>query len=175
MSASRMPTLSPFAARPSARFTAVVDLPTPPLPDATAMIASTPGTPALARCFPAGAAWAGAGRGGAAGRGGGVGAASMPPPFFSAVNAPTAPSTPGIAFTARSAAARNGSSACARSAGTVTEKNTLELAMKMSETSPSETMSPSKSGPLIVLSVSRTASVVTDMAFASACFFVLPR
>ena len=38
------------AARPSARLTAVVDLPTPPLPDATAMIASTPGTPRLAGC-----------------------------------------------------------------------------------------------------------------------------
>src|SRR3546814_7797235 len=37
----------PFAFRPSARFTAVVDLPTPPLPDATAMMAPTPGTPAL--------------------------------------------------------------------------------------------------------------------------------
>ncbi len=46
MSASRMPTLSPRSRRPSARLTAVVDLPTPPLPEATAMIASTPGMPA---------------------------------------------------------------------------------------------------------------------------------
>ena len=90
----------------------------------------------------------------------------MPPPFFSAVSDTTAPSTPGIAFTARSAATRSGSSACARSAGTVIEKNTLPLTMTMVETSPSETMSPSKSGPLIVLSVSRTASLVTDMAAA---------
>jgi hypothetical protein len=55
-----------------------------------------------------------------------------------------APSTPGMAFTARSAAARSGSISCARAAGTVTEKNTLELAMKMSDTSPSETMLPRK-------------------------------
>src|SRR5215472_7702367 len=47
MSASRIPTLSPSALRPSARLTAVVDLPTPPLPEATAMIASTPGTPCM--------------------------------------------------------------------------------------------------------------------------------
>src|SRR6266702_37189 len=42
-----MPTLRPSALSPSARLTAVVDLPTPPLPDATAMIASTPGTPCM--------------------------------------------------------------------------------------------------------------------------------
>ena len=40
MSASRMPTFSPRSRSPSARLTAVVDLPTPPLPEATAMIAS---------------------------------------------------------------------------------------------------------------------------------------
>src|ERR1700727_2962879 len=45
MSASRMPTLSPRSRKPSARLTAVVDLPTPPLPEATAMIAATPGIP----------------------------------------------------------------------------------------------------------------------------------
>ena len=38
MSASRMPTDAPSAARASARLTAVVDLPTPPLPEATAMM-----------------------------------------------------------------------------------------------------------------------------------------
>src|SRR6516164_900731 len=47
MSASRIPTLRPSALRPSARLTAVVDLPTPPLPEATAMMASTPGTPCI--------------------------------------------------------------------------------------------------------------------------------
>src|SRR4029450_6141349 len=42
MSASSTPTLSPMSRKPSARLTAVVDLPTPPLPDATAMMAFTP-------------------------------------------------------------------------------------------------------------------------------------
>ena len=36
-----------MAARPSAMLTAVVDLPTPPLPEATAMIEAMPGTPRL--------------------------------------------------------------------------------------------------------------------------------
>ena len=44
MSASSSPVLTPLAASPSARFTAVVDLPTPPLPEATAMMCFTPGT-----------------------------------------------------------------------------------------------------------------------------------
>src|SRR5581483_10532830 len=52
MSASRMPTFRPRSRRPSARLTAVVDLPTPPLPDATAMMAPTPGG-ACAGCVPA--------------------------------------------------------------------------------------------------------------------------
>ena len=38
MSASRMPTRKPFCWKPSARLTAVVDLPTPPLPEATAIM-----------------------------------------------------------------------------------------------------------------------------------------
>jgi hypothetical protein len=38
MSASSRPTLAPSAASASARFTAVVLLPTPPLPEATAMM-----------------------------------------------------------------------------------------------------------------------------------------
>src|SRR4051812_24055570 len=46
MSASRMPAFSPSAAKPSARLQEVVDLPTPPLPDATAMTCLTPGMPA---------------------------------------------------------------------------------------------------------------------------------
>src|SRR6185295_1609582 len=47
MSASSTPTDSPFAFIPSARLAATVDLPTPPLPDATATIARTPGASAL--------------------------------------------------------------------------------------------------------------------------------
>src|ERR1700687_5200645 len=45
-SASRMPVFSPIAAKPSARLHEVVDLPTPPLPEATAMTCLTPGMPA---------------------------------------------------------------------------------------------------------------------------------
>src|SRR6476620_9556113 len=45
MSASRMPVFSPSAAKPSARLHEVVDLPTPPLPEATAMTCLTPGMP----------------------------------------------------------------------------------------------------------------------------------
>src|SRR6516164_5524144 len=45
MSASRMPTFSPSSRSASARLTAVVDLPTPPLPEAMAMMACTPGIP----------------------------------------------------------------------------------------------------------------------------------
>src|SRR5258705_10407832 len=41
-----MPVFSPIAAKPSARLHEVVDLPTPPLPEATAMTCLTPGTPA---------------------------------------------------------------------------------------------------------------------------------
>src|SRR3569833_3123612 len=55
MSASSTPTLRPWSRRPSARLTAVVDLPTPPLPEATAMTASTPGMPGCVRS--AGCAW----------------------------------------------------------------------------------------------------------------------
>src|SRR5512138_1101461 len=46
MSASRMPAFSPSAAKPSARLQEVVDLPTPPLPEATATTCLTPGMPA---------------------------------------------------------------------------------------------------------------------------------
>ena len=50
MSASSTPTFAPSAASASARFTAVVDLPTPPLPLATAMMFFTPGTSLTPRC-----------------------------------------------------------------------------------------------------------------------------
>src|SRR5206468_9797593 len=41
-----MPVFSPTAAKPSARLHEVVDLPTPPLPEATAMTCLMPGMPA---------------------------------------------------------------------------------------------------------------------------------
>ncbi len=49
MSASSRPTRRPRSRRPSARLSAVVDLPTPPLPEATAMTAATPGISRLLR------------------------------------------------------------------------------------------------------------------------------
>ena len=48
MSASSRPTRKPRSRKPSARFSAVVDFPTPPLPDATAITAETPG---ISDCF----------------------------------------------------------------------------------------------------------------------------
>ncbi len=50
MSASRMPTCAPSAASASARLAAVVLLPTPPLPDATATMFLTPGSSGTPRC-----------------------------------------------------------------------------------------------------------------------------
>src|SRR4029077_19759680 len=50
MSASRIPTDAPSASNASARLTAVVDLPTPPLPEATAMMFLMPGTSLTPRC-----------------------------------------------------------------------------------------------------------------------------
>ncbi len=50
MSASSTPTEAPSAASASARFTAVVDLPTPPLPEATAMMFLMPGMSLTPRC-----------------------------------------------------------------------------------------------------------------------------
>ncbi len=96
MSASSTPTLRPRVASPSARLTAVVDLPTPPLPEATAMIDSTPGTPTFASPR-------GAGRGAAAPPPAGDGRAGAVPPLRSAVSATIADVTPGIARTTSSA------------------------------------------------------------------------
>ena len=45
-----MPTVAPSADSASARLTAVVDLPTPPLPEATAMMFLTPGISFTPRC-----------------------------------------------------------------------------------------------------------------------------
>ena len=49
MSASSMPTRAPSAAKARARLTAVVLLPTPPLPEATAITFLTPGSSAWPR------------------------------------------------------------------------------------------------------------------------------
>src|ERR1700684_1117416 len=81
MSASSTPILRPRSRRPRARLTAVVDLPTPPLPEATAMMAATPSTLVGLGARPApGPAWrpCGGGAGGWWG-GGGVARAAVPP------------------------------------------------------------------------------------------------
>src|SRR3954453_7961719 len=57
MSASRIPALSPIAAKPNARLQEVVDLPTPPFPEAIAITCLTPGMPGafeVARAFGSG-------------------------------------------------------------------------------------------------------------------------
>ena len=162
MSASRMPVLSPMACRPSARLTAVVDLPTPPLPDATAIMCLMPATWMMCR----------ARRGGAGGAAGGAAqplarasftlalsgtcpprarraiAAAAAPRGFSAVSTATTPVTPSISRTIFSAAWRSGSSSAARSAGTVIEKEMRPSLSRISDTSPRSTMLPCMSGPL---------------------------
>src|SRR5215208_3511401 len=112
-----MPTFSPRALSPSARLTAVVDLPTPPLPEATAMIASTPGTPTVDSppCR--------AGRGPAPPPG--DGRADAAPGLRSAVSATSADCTPGTARTVSSARLRTDSQRGTSLASTLIEKNTL--------------------------------------------------
>src|ERR1700677_5163562 len=118
-----MPTFNPRSRKPSARLTASVDLPTPPLPDATAMIAPTPGMPAGD-----GGAWPpgpGPGRAPAGGRCGIRGGGALAPPARSAVSATMTDLTPGTARTAASAAARTVSHDFTAAASTLIEKNTL--------------------------------------------------
>ena len=134
MSASSSPTRWPMAARPMARLTAVVDLPTPPLPDATAMIAFTPGTRA---------AWAG--RGAPPSVGGGP-AAGRPPGARSAVSTAEQESTPGRARTVCSHSLRTGSKACASAGCTSIAKPTFPLLTTTPEIMPRLTMSSSRWG-----------------------------
>src|SRR3981189_1452613 len=126
MSASSRPTRKPRSRRPNARLSAVVDFPTPPLPEATAMTAAMPG---ISDCFDIGDAGLCAGRceetcgtPGAC-RCGGGGAAE--PGLRSAVSAIIAAVAPGNARPAPSAAARTLSQARASAASTLIEKNTL--------------------------------------------------
>src|SRR5205085_5642866 len=131
MSASSRPTRRPRSRRPSARLSAVVDLPTPPLPEATAMTAAMPG---ISACFDIGEAAPCGGRCAATGCTPGececacrcgAGAADGDPGLRSAVSAIIATVTPGIARTAASACARTLSHARASAASTLIEKNTL--------------------------------------------------
>src|SRR2546429_10002769 len=123
-----MPTLRPSPLKPGARLTAVVDFPTPPLPDATAMLASTPGTPCIDS--PRGVARAGDGREPCGGR------ADATPALRSAVNATRADRTPGSARTTSSACLRTGSHDLTSAASTVMEKNTLPSPATTSDSVP---------------------------------------
>src|SRR5512137_348997 len=133
MSASSRPTLRPRSRRPSARLSAVVDLPTPPLPDATAITESTPG---IGACFdigdglPAGACGRCSETGATPGRGCGAAGA---PGRRSAVSATSALLTPGTALTAASAALRTPSQARASAASTLIEKYTLPSVTAISD------------------------------------------
>src|ERR1700681_2050792 len=126
MSASSNPTRRPRSRRPSARLSAVVDFPTPPLPEATAITAATPG---ISDCFDIGDTGLCGGRcdetcgtPGACRCGGG---GAVGPALRSAVSAIMATVTPGMARTAASASARVPSHARASAASTLIEKNTL--------------------------------------------------
>jgi hypothetical protein len=154
MSASSMPTFNPMPLKPNARLTAVVDLPTPPLPDATAMMASTP-------------SGARAERGCAAGRprapGAGAAAAGPLPAARSAVSATMAEVTPGMPRTASSAALRTASQRWTTAASTLIEKNTLPSLTTMSDSVP-VAGSGVPSGDLTAESRSSTASGVAGIA-----------
>src|SRR5579863_635168 len=141
-----MPTFRPRSRRPSARLTAVVDLPTPPFPEATAMIAVTPGMPDGDGADGAPGAGPGLGAGlgpcACAAPGGACGRCGGPPPFppplagedkegapapgaRSAVSATMTDFTPGTVRIACSARSRTASQALTAAASTVIDKNTL--------------------------------------------------
>src|SRR6202022_1512826 len=126
MSASSKPTRKPRSRRPSARLSAVVDFPTPPLPEATAMTAAMPG---ISDCFDIGEPGLCGGRCdetcGTPCACRCAGAAAAAPGLRSAVSAIIATVTPGIARTAASASARTLSQARASAASTLIAKNPL--------------------------------------------------
>src|SRR5712672_4170207 len=158
MSASSIPTLRPRSRKPSARLTAVVDLPTPPLPEATAMMAPTPGTAGRrSPAWAAGRPWPACGEGWTCGR--------APPAGRSPVRATSAEATPGMARTAVSAALRTGSQLCTTVASTVIEKNTLPSVTTMSDSLP-VLGSGVPSGPGTAARAARTSSLLTAMSTA---------
>src|SRR5690242_5315751 len=164
MSASSNPTRRPRSRSPSARLSAVVDLPTPPLPEATAITAAMPG---ISDCFDIGEAGLCGGRCDDAGAtpgacrcGGGAAAAGL----RSAVSATIAVVTPGIARTAASAWARTFSQARASPASTLIEKNTLpSLAVIADNTLDSVSAMPR--GETTLAKASRTCCCVTLNAY----------
>src|SRR5262245_10052565 len=153
MSASSTPTLRPRVASPRARLTAVVDLPTPPLPEATAMIASTPGTPTVPSPR-------GAGRGAAAPLPAGDGRAGADPPLRSAVSATIADVTPGVARTTSFACLRTDSQAFTRAASTLIERVSSPSLASTSNSAPLLS-SGVPSGELTRARLASTSSLVT--------------
>src|SRR5437762_48347 len=169
MSASSKPTRKPRSRRPNARLSAVVDLPTPPFPDATAITAAIPG---ISDCFDIGDAGLCGGRCDetcgtpCAVRCGG---AAAEPGLRSAVKAIMATVTPGMARTAASASARTLSQARASVASTLIEKNTLPSLAVMADS----TLALGKATPrgdLTLPRTSRTCCCVTLTAHLLAIF-----
>src|SRR5438445_7475822 len=161
MSASSKPTRRPRSRRPSARLSAVVDFPTPPLPEATAITAAIPG---ISDCFDIGDAGLCGGRCDETGCTpcawpcGGGGAAA--PGLRSAVSAIMATVTPGMARTAASVSARTLSQARASAASTLMEKNTLPSATVTAD-STSALVRATPRGDITPARASRTCCCVT--------------
>src|SRR5487761_2086778 len=160
MSASSRPTRKPRSRRPSARLSAVVDYPTPPLPEATAITAAMPG---ISDCFdigdagPCGGLWAETGATPWAWR---CGAGAAGPGLRSAVSAIMATVTPGIARTAASACARTLSQARASVASTLIEKNTLPSVTVTGDSTPALVRATPR-GDATLARLSRTCCCVT--------------
>src|SRR6267142_251374 len=170
MSASSRPTRRPRSRRPSARLSAVVDLPTPPLPEATAMTAATPG---ISACFDIGDAAPCGGRCAATGCTPGececawrcgAGAGGGEPGLRSAVSAIIAAVTPGSARTAASACARTLSQARASVASTLIEKNTLPSLTDIADRTLASVRATPR-GDITLARVSRTCCCVTLNAY----------
>src|SRR6266702_703043 len=169
MSASSKPTRKPRSRRPNARLSAVVDLPTPPLPEATAITAAIPG---ISDCFDIGDAGLCGGR---CDETGGTPCAcrcdggAAEPGLRSAVSAIMATVTPGMARTAASACARTVSQARASAASTLIEKNTLPSVTVMADNT-SALVKATPRGDATLASVSRTCCCVTLTAHLLAMF-----
>src|SRR5215213_9629059 len=165
MSASRMPTLRPSACRPSARLQAVVDLPTPPLPDATAITCLTPGTDCAL------------GEGAALGRPG-VGLGAVRGGGRSAVRLTKTPLTPGKPWTAVSAACRTRSMAAASAGSTAIENMTQPaLSTTTSDKRPEAARLAPPASIGTAASACRTCSrvIATDRLLGAACLDVEAR
>ena len=152
MSASSTPIFKPSRARPSARLQAVVDLPTPPFPEATAIMCLMPGIALLSAALPR---WP----------------CALAPICFcclgtllrsvSAVRVTSAEPTPGMALIAASASARMLSSAPASSGPTAIATKTLSFRTLTPDTAPDSGSGVLPSGPATAASAVRTSSFVS--------------